>query len=464
MASYHDPAGHVTFTRILLQVRILSSTPRWIIIVSALLMACAIGFAIKTGYPLRYDDERQYLDVATSVVHGKGFALDGALSARRPPAWPLLLAPFVAIGAPTHLLLAIPALLICVAAVLAGWVAVRITGSRWGAIATPLVIVYPLNLYTGSTLYPQALATAAMFLLWLLCSYFSDQPRQQPLWVAAIAGLTASCLALAVPTMIVAALLIIVWLLRGQGGLRALVCGAVMVTPVLGWAARNWVALGSPVLFSTTFGENLLIGNNDTATGDSGVDVDLFAVNRGTGNLDSVALDNHYRQAALEWIRDHPGDAFVLYLEKIANYFSPYNAPVTPGQTSGYHVLIAYATFGGLMIAVIARIMLRRYYPMVRSEWLFIGLFVLNAPVMAVFFTRTRFRQPLDATLVVEAAIGLLAVIALLAQMRRTSRRGPLPDNGPARGPGNGVVGSTPKRDQTPTEESDSAVAAGETD
>jgi hypothetical protein len=125
----------------------------------------------------------------------------------------------------------------------------------------------------------------------------------------------------------------------------------------------------------------------------------------------------------LEWIGDHPGGAFILYLEKIANYFNPYNTPVTVGQTSTSQMLIAYATFSGLMIAVIARIVLRRFYPMARSEWLFIGLYLLNAPVMAVFFTRTRFRQPLDATLVVEAAVGLLVVVALLTQMRCTVRR-----------------------------------------
>ena len=38
---------------------------------------------------------------------------------------------------------------------------------------------------------------------------------------------------------------------------------------------------------------------------------------------------------------------------------------------------------------------------------------------MAVFFTRTRFRQPLDSILLIEAAIAIAVIIGLIAARRR---------------------------------------------
>ena len=57
--------------------------------------------------------------------------------------------------------------------------------------------------------------------------------------------------------------------------------------------------------------------------------------------------------------------------------------------------------------------------PIDRSERFFLGLFVANAFVMAIYFTRTRFRQPLDSILLIEAGIGIAVAVALFISHRR---------------------------------------------
>jgi hypothetical protein len=51
----------------------------------------------------------------------------------------------------------------------------------------------------------------------------------------------------------------------------------------------------------------------------------------------------------------------------------------------------------------------------VPSEKLFLSIFVANAFFMAIFFTRTRFRQPLDNILVIESAVSIAIVAMMVA-------------------------------------------------
>lgn len=401
--------------------------PRVVVLVSAALLLGAAVFAMRTGWPLRYADEQQYVEIAQSVAGGHGYQIKALPTAYRPPAWPVLLVPLMFFGAPSAWLLLLPAALLGVAAVLAGRIASRISGSPWGWIAGPMTVVYPLNLYTASTLYPQILATVLLLAIWAVVVDASDGPGSAPELSparAGLIGLLAAALTLAVPTMIFSGVVVGAWILWSQRAHRirtAVLMAAGLALPILAWAVRNLVLLGSPVPFSTSSGQNLLIGNNPTATPDSGLDVDITAWIRGASGLSEPERDRYYRQAALDWVLQHPWDAFVLWLGKTLNYFNPYNAPSTDGQGSAIAMALGWASFGLLVAAVVVRLLIRRSVPLWRSEWLYLWLFVLNAPVMAVFFTRTRFRQPMDACLIVVAAVPL--AIAVASALRRSSSR-----------------------------------------
>lgn len=390
------------------------------------LMSCGLtAYALKTGAPLRYSDERQYVDIAMSIRDGHGFGLSGQPTAYRPPAWPMLLAAFLTLGLPVSLLPLISAGAMIAAAVVAAAVGVRISRSPWGALAGVAVLAYPLNIYSSVTLYPQAFATLLVLLLWLLTLLIIDSrtagERRSPV-LYLLLGLVASVLALSVPTLAFTGLAVVTWMvfaLRGDRIRAASYAFSGLLIPIAMWTVRNILTIGAPIFLSSSTGVNLLIGNNPTATASSGVNVDIDEPLRAASAMSEVDSDAYLRNSALEWIVDHPIDSLVLYVSKIANYFAPYNAPVTASEGGAVLRLIAYTSFAVLVLLVFTRLLLRKRLPLCSTERVFLGLFLVNAPVMAVFFTRTRFRQPLDNILLIEAAIAIVVIVNAIAASRK---------------------------------------------
>jgi hypothetical protein len=84
--------------------------------------------------------------------------------------------------------------------------------------------------------------------------------------------------------------------------------------------------------------------------------------------------------------------------------------------------VIAYVTFGLLVLLVAARIALRREQPLRPVETMFFGVWLVNCLVMALFFTRTRFRQPLDLLLLIEAGVACALLIVVIVRRRQRAR------------------------------------------
>lgn len=401
------------------------STAVPVVLICAMSLAL-VGYAVKTGTPLIYDDEREYVELAQNVRAGEGFQLDGTPTAYRTPAWPLVLAVFLALGLPVGLLSLVSAAAMIGTAVVAAVLGARIGGSNWGALAGVAVLAYPVNVYTATTLYPQAMASLLVVSLWLLAYLIAERRTMGEHGSAVmyvVLGLVAALLALAVPTLAFTGVVVVLWVVLTARGdrLRAAGYGLVaLAAPLAAWMTRNAVTVGTPAPLSTSTGLNLLIGNNPTATATSGTVVDISGPLRTASAMPEAQVDDYLRNTALEWIVGNPADSFGLYVAKVANYFSPYNEPVTAVSGVSAQRYIAYLSCAVLVALVIARVLLRRRRPLGPTEYLFLGIFVANAFVMAVFFTRTRFRQPLDTILLIEAAVAL-AVIITAAATRRLS-------------------------------------------
>ncbi len=397
-----------------------------LIAVIVVLSVGILGYAWSLGTPMKYPDERQYVEIATSLVQGQGFELNGLPTAYRPPVWPMVIAFFLAIGLPQSLLSVVPALAMIAAAVVASILGVRFTRSPWGAVVGVLMLLYPLNIYTAVRLYPQALATLFVVLIWLAADWSVDgQLSTQRRRLAFIAtGLIGSLLALSVPTLAFTALAVCGWVVwrSKHDRLAAVSCAlGAFVAPICVWMVRNASVLGGFVPLSTSNGVNLILGNSPNTTGSSGVDVDISGPASGTAGMGEVERDAFLRDKALEWIVSNPSDALSLYASKVLNYFSPYNQPVTAAEGGAGLRWIAILSFLGLVTCVFFRLWLTRYLPVRPSESLFLSLFIVNAFVMALHFTRTRFRQPLDSILVVEAGIGV--ILGLLVLLARKNKR-----------------------------------------
>lgn len=396
-----------------------------LIIVILLLGAALLAYTAKTGSPLNYVDERQYFEIARNLSEGRGYSLGGAPTAYRPPAWPALIAVCLYAGLPETFLALLPATLMVGAAIVAANLGRRLSRSPWGGLAGVAILAYPINLYTATTLYPQALATLLLVGLWFTClCACNDTSRLQP-WPYIGSGLIAALLALAVPTLAFTGLVAAGWAIFAARNNRiraALLALTSFSLPILAWAVRNQIALGSPVLLSTSTGVNLLIGNNPTATGSSGVDVDIDDAKNAAGQLGELNADKYFRDSAVDWIVRHPADSLSLYVAKVLNYFSPYNEPVTATQGTSIQRVIAYISVALLILLVFGRILIRKYLPIDRTELLFLNIFLANSLVMAIFFTRTRFRQPLDNVLLIEAAVFCSFLMGLLYTHQRARR------------------------------------------
>lgn len=387
------------------------------------------AFAFVKGDVLQYADEGQYLEIARNLTSGAGYALEGEPTAFRPPTWPLILSAGTAFGLPVSALRVISALLLVAGAAVAALLGRRLAGSAFGLLAGLAVLLYPLNVYTAATLYPQALATVLILALWWIASTHEDrEQRPIPFRTGLLTGLLIAALALAVPTLIVTGALILVWILYRQRGNRLRFATSSVVgflLPVGVWTVRNFAVFGSAIPFSTSSGINLLLGNSANATPVSGINADISgytdeAARRG---LDEFDRDTFFRHSAVEWIHGNPGEAIALYAGKTLNYFSGYNQPATSGSGGFAEALVAWSSLIVIAALVVVRIALSARVRMLATEKFFLVLFVVNAPVMAVFFTRTRFRQPLDVILLVEAAVAVAILSVGLVDRMRTKNR-----------------------------------------
>ena len=198
-------------------------------------------------------------------------------------------------------------------------------------LAALVVGVYPSYLYLAGTFYPQ---TQAMLLLavGLTATVHATRAAGRARWaVGAGAGLAFGALVLTVPSFSWSVLAVLGWLaLRRATALVAVVLVTAVALPAA-WTIRNAEQLHALIPITSDSGAQLLLGNNANATPGSGVNVDVSRY-RPTRPLGELALDRHYRRAALDWIGDHKGHAAVLYLGKAAHYFAFRNALATSSE------------------------------------------------------------------------------------------------------------------------------------
>ncbi|WP_083472474.1 glycosyltransferase family 39 protein [Kibdelosporangium phytohabitans] len=361
------------------------------------------GYAIMLGNELRYSDEHVYLELTQSLVDGRGFAFGTGATAYRPPGYPFLLLPFHLVSGGNVFVMRLVGVLCLAGAVWFGYLLARRISPVAGALVAVVTAAYPLFVYTATTLYPQIPA------LLLLLMTFEFGLRARDRWVWAIpSGLSAGLLTITVPSFAPTLLLLVLFVgWRARKAIVVLLVAAAII-PVL-WCVRNAVVMGSFIPVSTNNGVNLLLGNNPDATGSSGTSVDVSAYERRAKelDLDEVGIDKFYSDQAVEWIKANPGAAANLYAAKVAHNFAYSDTLKTEGQ--GASDLLAALSYYPLLALALLRVMVSKRFPLHRVDKLCLWAIVLNVLLLAVFFTRIRFRVPLDELTIILAASTVVA-------------------------------------------------------
>lgn len=393
----------------------------------ALSVVLAGGYALLLGDQLRYYDEQEYVGLARSLAGGHGFSYDNVHpSAYRPPGYPLLLAAAYLVSNGSVLGMRLVGVLALAGSVwlayLLGW---RAHSRTAGALASLIVACYPLLVYTATTLYPQVPALCLLLLqieLALRATTATGVAPARYRWTCTVlAGFAGGLLALTVPTYGPSAVAVIIWLAwrhrrpvdrRSTYQVLAVMTVAVAVLPAA-WAVRNAVELHALVPVSTNTGVNLLLGNSEHVTPGSGraSDISNYTQRAAALHLDEVAQNQYYTQEALGWIAAHPGKAATLYLGKVGNTFSFRNELATPGQDDTTKDLLSALTYYPLLTLALVRVLLVRRWSQHPVEKLLVGLVIANILLQALFFTRLRFRVPLDALTILLAATSFMHIV-----------------------------------------------------
>jgi hypothetical protein len=394
---------------------------------SAILLAILAGFfilfmltyAIRTGNTIRYPDEAEYLQLARNLAATGHYTLNGTLpTAYRPPAYPLFLAAGIKLGLPVPALRVITAstLLACMALL---YILLHKTSVAQARLAVLLVMAYPVLFYTASTFHPQIPATA-LFLIALILLFSGNS---SVLWRSFVAGLLLGLTILLVPTFGFVLFFTAVFIATHPYKRKMLskavliLCGAGLV--LAPWVARNFMVFGRFIPVSTNYGINLLIGNNENTTANSGTTADITRHERAASVLSEIDANVYYTQAALTYMKEHPGNTLKLYAGKVLNYFNYENQLFMKSEQSRSRTLLMLFSYGLLLGLAFLRLILAYRHPLTLLEKYITWLYLLNAPVAAIFFTRIRFRLPMDMLLTVLAASALVIIIGYFRSRTR---------------------------------------------
>lgn len=395
----------------------ISLHPRIYITLSVLLCgSVSLVALVLRGPEIVYPDERDYVELAHSLLSEGAFLnKSGSPTAYRPPGYPALLSLFLAVSLNPWWLKLNGVLAIMVAAWVMGvWTEKLSPGYGW--LAPAVLAFYPLAVYTTTTLYPQLWAGA----VFLAITYILFRKPVPTLWATCTSGLLYGFLVLMVPSYLLVLIACIgpaFCFLYASSSFKTrivhvLIFGCMAGAVVVPWTIRNFLHFDAFIPVSTNSGISLLAGNSPGATGSSGVNAYLIERIEFHGGLSEVEHANALTQEALDWIKENPNDAFVLYIKKVLNYFNFRNDLYIQEEASGTKWLAIALTYYPLFLLALLRFSFSRINRPSPVEWFLLLVYLGNSLLSAVFFTRLRFRVPFDFILIVLASISIAILLA----------------------------------------------------
>ena len=392
----------------------------------ALILRLAFGLFYWTGKPLTHD-EREYLALADSLSHGRGFTYTEQETTGvgrrfgRAPGYPAFLALLrvdaTAHSVPTAVKIA-QSLLGVLAVLLIAAITSRAAGDRAGVIAAWIAAVYPslvtMPAYIFSETLYLPLALLCTHLLTITASHapFEGKAAAGParLYRSLAAGIVAGIATLVRGGMLVFVPIAAVWLARRRELALAIAFALAATLTIAPWTLRNLRHHGRLIVIAADGGVTFWTGNHPLARGEGDLaanpelkraEVAFRAAHPG---LTAEQLEPLYYRDALRYIRDNPG----WWLTLIARKAFYTIVPIGPSYTLHspkylFATVVPYALLAPLAIA--GFVVISRYGRPPEP------LYLLGASVMLtslIFFPQERFRLPvIDPLVIVGAAAAI---------------------------------------------------------
>lgn len=411
---------------------------RWLSVRRDLLILLAVAlivravFLLATPHALESDPDA-YRYLAENLLERGVFGYGEHPTAYRPPLYPLMIAPLVALGEWSRVAIGVLHVLLGVATV----ALVYRLAERWGLaclslIPAALVAIDPLLLMQSTLIMTETLATFLAVAALLGITTAAQQPTPAR---AALAGGAAALAALCRPTFLpwmALCALALPWFADRWAGRAKLfavftLAAAVVLSP---WVLRNQFWFGRPIAGTTHGGYTLLLANNPWLyehlrtsqwravwTADE-LDQWWLARASRTTPAEELHADRMAYERAKETIRRDPKTFFYASLLRVGALWSPLPHQVDP-QEGDAEQLARYAVcawYGAefvlalLGIATVLRLSTFDSRPSSswRSTWIWgILLALVFTGVHSLYWSNIRMRAPLMPVVAVAAAAGI---------------------------------------------------------
>lgn len=295
-------------------------------------LAVGLGIVLSSRFvhevtPRLKADDVHYHDLARTFLHS------GRLeSTYRAPGYPVFVALVYAVFGPRPFAVYITqSVLFALSVPLVAAIFWHICRSRAAALTAGLMTAcYPLfYLQMLTVAYPEAFA---LFLVGLFVLALQAAISQPLWWRSAAAGVAFAALALTkavvLPFAGVAAVCMVLMTKDRSAGIRqAAIFLALAIACIAPWTYRNWKLTGALVPVSTGAGVNFWMGNYarnyherlqapDRQQGWPNLPADLAAATQG---MTEVQRDSYLKRVAWGYIRENPGRAASIFLQKFSN-------------------------------------------------------------------------------------------------------------------------------------------------
>ena len=379
-------------------------------------------------------DAEGYWELGREIAQGEPYQLyDPPRRVERMPGYPAFVAVSIrlseVLGVPNgrqyfvaRLLMALVGALNCG---LVAWLGRELFDARTGSLAALLVAAAPpligfSVILLSETLFATGLLLSLVCMARLTRNAADGCAMGRLLGWAALTGLSIAIAVYVRPSWLLAApcfaLVFAAWLARRQSVARGLIPAALVVLVAYGslfpWAYRNHQATGHWIFTTLWVGASLYDGFNPTTNGDSNL---KFVDNdRLSERMTEYEVDQHYRTKALEYVRENPGRAAALTIEKIKRFWMPW--PNAKQFDSLFAKLAIAAYFLPVLLAAAVGWLTgpRNFWGWVLS----LGPLFYFCVLHAIFLGSLRYRLPAEYPLCIAAAVGLQQVWNFLRRSR----------------------------------------------
>jgi hypothetical protein len=199
------------------------------------------------------------------------------------------------------------------------------------------------------------------------------------------------------------------------------VLGLVAALVVSPWPIRNEIRLGSPIWAKGNFGVMMVNSYHPGAGWDVLGNEDFIQQNSPTRQaslalrvkaVGEVAFDKAQGQRAMEWIRSHPGTSAQLLALRTFHFWFP----------MGRNVAHTALEWGLTLVSMTGLYLL--YFEHRAAALLILSIWLLYPPVYYIMLWSSRYRYPINWTLLLTAAVALDYAVSAVTARRSLAARG----------------------------------------